>query len=48
MKLLWICVDSEITGQLLIIYCVFIKYLRKYENGVSNKSLLFSYKGESV
>ena len=32
-------VDTDITGQLLIIYCAFIKYLRKNENGVSNKSL---------
>ena len=45
MTLLWIiCVDTDITDQLLIIYCAFFKYLRKNENGVSNKSLWFSTK----
>jgi hypothetical protein len=45
MTLLWvISVDSDITGQLLIIYSAFIKYLRKNENGVSYKSLRFSTK----
>ena len=34
-----ICVDTDIRGQLLIIYCAFIKYWRKNENGVSNKCL---------
>ena len=43
-----ICVDTDITGQLLIIYSVFIKYLRNYENEVSNKSLLVSYKSYLV
>ena len=43
-----ISVDTDITGKLLIIYSVFIKYLRNYENEVSNKSLLFSYKPDLV
>jgi len=40
MTLLWIiCVNTDTTGQLLTIYSAFIKYLRKNENGVSNKNL---------
>jgi len=34
-----ICVDTDITGQLLIIYCAFIRHWRKNGNGISNKIL---------
>jgi len=34
--LLITCVETDIIGQLVTIYCLFIKYFRKNENGVSN------------
>jgi hypothetical protein len=41
-------VGTDITGLLLIIYCAFIKHLRKNENGVSKKKSMIQYNGDLV
>jgi len=41
-------VDTDITGQLLIIYSAFFKYLRKNENGVLKQKPMIQYNGDLV